>query len=134
MNFLLYYTVFVYCMNQGRKEMKKIIITSVCAILSYNAYATDNIQPMPDMPGKPHANIMSNLTTEQQSCIQAYGCNIQMPPLPTSDGNEAGQRPEPPKEVPSEKPEPNADTECLHKAMESCGIEMPKRPERPDNK
>ena len=136
--------------------MKKILFISLCSIMSFGAYAAD----MPTPPtggghgGHGPMNMFANLTDEQKSCIEAYGCK--MPEKPAMDENQS--RPEPknmadgrPDKKPDNAPEkpddeksnmkgsnpPEMGTEqkesmdCMRKAMESCGIEMPQRPEKP---
>lgn len=120
--------------------MKKIFLTSLCSMLSFGAFATDMPQPSMGGPngGGPRFGMpmMQQLTDEQKSCIEAYGCT--MPEKPQMDEKAEkparGERPEKGEKPDNgEKPEMTAEQkesmECMQKAMESCGIEMPKMPE-----
>ena len=106
--------------------IKKIILTSICTILSFGAFAEMPEPPMgmSDAEMRRGMNIMENLTDEQRSCVEAYGC--QMPSHPDVDA--PAVRPEQQPEMTDEQRE---SMECMKNAMASCGIEIPQRPERP---
>ncbi len=112
--------------------MKKIFLASLCSMLSLGAIAADD-QPQPSMGGPRGGMFMMNLLTEeQQACIKAYGCA--MPEKKQMDEKPVrGEKP-----AKGEKMEMTAEQkesmECMQKAMESCGIEMPEGPkgEKPD--
>lgn len=117
-----------------------LIIASVLATLSTGALAADVVQrQMPNgAPQGGRGDMMQNLTDEQRACIEQFGC--EMPGKPDAQGARPegmpdGGRPEPgtrPEngERPEMTDEQKSNMECMQKAMESCGIEMPARPER----
>lgn len=113
----------------------KILLTSICTMLSFGAFAEDMPQPPMGGPngGGPRGGIgmIQQLTDEQKSCIEAYGCK--MPEKPAMD--EQKEKPSDERPDNGERPEMSAEQqesmECMQKAMESCGIEMPERPEKP---
>lgn len=115
--------------------MKKLFLTSLCTMLSFGAFAEDMPQPPLGGPngGGPRGQMgmMQQLTDEQKSCIESYGCK--MPEKPTMD--EKKEKPSVEKPNKGERPEMSTEQkesmECMQKAMESCGIEMPERPEKP---
>ena len=108
--------------------MKKLILASICSIFTFGAFADD--MPQPPMGGpndhSPHGDIMANLTDEQKSCIETYGCpKMERPARP-----ENGEKPEPGTR-PEMTEEQKTAMECMRKAMESCGVQMPTRPDHP---
>jgi len=115
--------------------MKKILLTSICSLLSFGAFA-DNMPAMPTDGQGAHMprggmNMMAQLTDEQKSCIEAYGCKMpEMPKFDESAKPAPGERPSGERPEKGTKPEMTDEQkesmECMHKAMEACGIEMPK--------
>jgi len=105
--------------------MKKLFLTSLCTMLSFGAFAADT-QPQPPMEGHRGGMPMAQLTEEQKSCVEAYGCKI--PEM----GDKAPKGEKPNK---GERPEMTAEQkeamDCMQKAMKECGVEMPQRPEHP---
>lgn len=102
--------------------MKHLLVAAVFAVISGAAIADDNPPPQgpgPDggMDGAP----MHNLTAEQQACIQAYGCE-----MPTRDSAPT------PGEKPTAPDGKSEGADCMRQAMESCGIQMPEPPAKPD--
>ena len=81
--------------------INKILITSLCSLLTFGAFAEDAAPAPQDAPKGhgPHGGIMASLTEEQQACIKEYGCKI--PEIPEQF---KGERPELPEGVKPEKP------------------------------
>ena len=84
-------------------------------------------------PGAVGIGSMANLTYEQKSCIEVYSCK--MPEK--MERPERGSAPEPgaePKDMkrPEMTDEQKEAMDCMRKAMESCGVEMPQRPDKPE--
>ena len=105
---------------------KKIIFTSICAMLSFGAFA-EMPQPPMDMPASekhPGMDIMANLTEEQKTCIQDFGCIMPEKPDINSEAVQPDQKPE-------MTDEQREYAECMKDAMESCGVEIPQMPEQP---
>ena len=133
--------------------MKKIIpLIMLCLILSFRASAMD--VPNTPMPDTPRENMpMMQMTEEQKKCIESFGCpQMEKPEIPArpekSEKTDMKNKPEI-KDKPEmkgrpetrDKPERKEMTdseresmECMRKAMESCGIQMPTPPEHLDNK
>jgi len=132
--------------------IKKLLIASFCAVLSAGAFAED-MPPVPaDAPngefahhGRPKGfGMMAKLTDEQKACIEKFGCKMpekpefkDKPDMPKEF--KEGEMPTPPQGIkktehhkrPEMTEEQKENMECIKKAMESCGIEIPKRPEKP---
>lgn len=106
--------------------MNTLAIAAVLATVSVGAYAADS-----QMPDKmPHENFMENLTADQRSCIEQYGCQMPQMPEPGAalERPTDGARPTPPNSAPDSAPN---DMDCMRQAMESCGVQMPTPPARP---
>jgi len=121
--------------------MKKLFITALSSILAFGAFADE--MPVPPMDnghsGGHKIGMMANLTDEQKACIEAFGCKL--PEHPTmGEKSDFGGKPEKPDfdKMPENNKRPEMTEEqkeamdCMRKAMESCGVEMPKRPEMPN--
>jgi hypothetical protein len=72
-------------------------------------------------PGGRRGGFMQDLTDEQKACIEAANCAKPE----RGAGPAAGEKP-----AEGGKPD-REDDDCMKKAFESCGIEMPERPRRP---
>ena len=112
---------------------KKLFIISICSILSLPALA-NNMPPMPPANGPdgagPRGDIFAQLTDEQKSCIETYGCK--MPERPAMDEQNAQPAPDKKTEMTDEQKE---SMKCVENAMKQCGIELPEPPrnERPEH-
>ena len=112
--------------------MKKLFLLSLFSVMSTGAFAADMPFPLigntDSMPSE--TDMIANLTAEQKSCIEAYGCKIPEKPV-------MGEKIEMPKQdteakdvkQPEIKKELDDSMDCMRKAMKSCGIEMPEHPE-----
>lgn len=119
--------------------MKKIIMLAAIAALGISANATAN-PPQGGPKGEGHfGGFMQNLTEEQKACIEAANCPKTEKRGPKDDSaagdhkvKERGaksERPERPEMSEEDKAAMQASRECMKKAFENCGIEMPERPE-----
>ena len=108
--------------------MNKLFLIPLFSILSFGAIADDMPQPPMGIPGgdRPHVNMMEKMTDEQKACIEKFGCK--MPERPNLQ--EKTEMP-PVGEKPEMTDEQKESMECMQKAMQECGIEMPKRPDFP---
>ena len=118
--------------------MKKLLVLSLASVLSMGAFAEDMPPAPSDAPkgefahhGPKGFGMMSKLTDEQKACIEKFGCK--MPEKPEMGDKGAmppmGEKPDM-KKRPEMTEEQKENMECMRKAMESCGIEMPKHEER----
>jgi len=114
---------------------KTILLTSLCSLLSFAAFGADMPQPpMNSSNGHgPRGDMMMNLSEEQKTCIESYGC----PKMERPGRPENGEQPDfNNKPEPGVRPEMTSEQrtamDCMRKAMESCGVQMPTPPERPN--
>ncbi|MDR2769961.1 MAG: hypothetical protein LBB08_00755 [Rickettsiales bacterium] len=104
--------------------MKKAMIAALLLALPAAASSADEQNgPRPEGGGK-HGGFMMQLTEEQKACIENQGC-----PKREKKGHDGGGKHEKPQMTDEEKAEMEADRECRKKAFETCGIQMPERPE-----
>ena len=127
--------------HQRREKMYKIfLLIPLCSILTFTAFAENMPQPPTDFPNEfnPRGDIMANLTDEQKLCVEQYGCpQIEQTEKPKK--TEMDDRPDfDSQNIPEKRPEKNEmddeareSMECMQRAMEDCGIDIPKMPERP---
>jgi len=78
---------------------------------------------------------MQNLTDEQKACIEAANCpKIEMV-KPQAGDFQPGQKGEKSRAAnmsDEEKAAMQASRDCMKKAFEDCGIQMPERPNQPE--
>ena len=68
-------------------------------------------------------NFMEKLTDEQKACVEEQGC-----PKHERPDRKDGEKPEKPKDMTDEeKAAMKESRECMKKAFETCGVEMPKK-------
>ena len=85
--------------------MKKYLLLAALAVISTGAVA--------EQDGKKKGGFGDHLTEEQKKCIEEFNC-------PRPERNK-GEKPS--------KEEMESGRECRKNAFESCGIQMPERPE-----
>ncbi|MDR1027538.1 MAG: hypothetical protein LBL46_03935 [Rickettsiales bacterium] len=105
--------------------MKKLSLFAMLAVIAGGAFAEP---PMGGGkgPGGKGGFGGPEMTDEQKACVEAAACpKFEKPKF------EPGQKPEPGKK-PEMTEEMKAARECQKKAMESCGVKMPERPDRPE--
>lgn len=102
--------------------MKTLAIAAFLATVSVGAYANSDAGTGAPMPPK---NGMPELTDEQRSCIEQYGCQMPEQNLrPEKPNND--ERPTPPD---GGAPDKHDDMDCMRRAMDACGVHMPTPPE-----
>jgi hypothetical protein len=108
--------------------MRKLILAALI-VAPFAAFAAPEDGEKP-RGGPGGGGFMQNLTDEQKACVEAANC-------PKTERKKGGPDGEPQNRERGEKPElteeekaaREAERECTKKAFESCGIEMPERPE-----
>ncbi len=118
--------------------MKKAFIFALFAMIGTAAVAAPG--GMPGGHGGPGGDFMAQLTEEQKSCLELAQADCPKPQMPNGGEKPAkgqppahGEKPQMPQMTQEQKAEMAAARECRKKAFETCGIEMPARPEKPND-
>jgi hypothetical protein len=104
--------------------MKKVLFAAFLLALPVLANAEE---ARDGFGGGKKGGFMGQMTEEQKACIERQGCpKSEKPNFEKGEKPEKGQRPEMTDE---QKAAMSAERECQQKAFETCGIQMPERPE-----
>jgi hypothetical protein len=110
-------------------KMKKALFAAFLLALPAMAGAKEARGQKPEgFGGGKNGGFMEQLTEEQKSCIEKQGCPKREMKKP--DGEfKPGEKPQKKEMSAEEKAAMETERACQKKAFETCGIQMPERPE-----